>query len=44
MRFNLVKGLVKVYKVWCNKEALKMGCNKRNRKIRYAIFRDSKLN
>ena len=43
MRFNLIKSLVKVFRVWCNKEALKMECNKRNRNIRYTIFRDSNL-
>ena len=43
MRFNLIKSLVKVFRVWRNKEALKMECNKRNRNIRYAIFRDSDL-
>ena len=31
--------MVKVFKVWRNKEALKVECNKRNRNIRYAIFR-----
>ena len=36
--------MVKVFKVWCNKEALKIKCNKRNRNIRYAIFRESNLN
>ena len=35
--------MVKVFKVWRNKEALKMECNKRNRNIRYAIFRYSNL-
>ena len=44
MRFNFIKSLVKVFRVWRNKEALKMECNKRNRNIRYAIFRDSNLN
>ena len=43
MRFNLIKSLVKVFRVWRNKEVLKMKCNKRNRNIRYAIFRDSNL-
>ena len=44
MQFNLIKSLIKVFRVWRNKEALKMKCNKRNRNIQYAIFRDSKLN
>ena len=35
--------MVKVFKVWRNKEALKMECNKRNRNIRYAICRYSNL-
>ena len=43
MWFNLIKSLVKLFRVWCNKEALKMECNKRKRIIRYAIFRDSNL-
>ena len=36
-----MKSLVKVIRVWCNKEALKMERNKRSRNIHYAIFRDS---
>ena len=36
----MIKSLVKVFRVWCNKEALKMECNRRNRNIRYVIFRD----
>ena len=43
-QFNLIKSLVKVFRVWLNKEALNMECNKRNRYIRYATFRDSNLN
>ena len=43
MRFNLIKSLVKVFRVWCKKEALKMDCYKRNRNISYAIFRYSNL-
>ena len=39
---NTVKSLVKVFRVWRNKDALKMECNKRNHNIR--IFRDSNLN
>ena len=35
--------MVKVFRVWRNKEALKMGRNKRNRNIRYVIFRKSTL-
>ena len=35
-----MKSLVKVIRVWCNKEALKMERNKRSRNIHYAIFRD----
>ena len=44
MRFNLIESLVKVLRVWRNRDALKMECNKRNRNIRYAILRDSNLN
>ena len=32
------------FRVWRNKEALKMECYERNRNIRYAIFRDPNLN
>ena len=39
---NTVKSLVKVFRVWRNKDALKMECNKRNHNI--SIFRDSNLN
>ena len=39
-----MKSLVKVFRVWRNKEALKMECNKRNRNIHYAIFGDWNLN
>ena len=35
--------MVKVFRVWRNKEALKMECNKRNRNIRYAIFKYSNV-
>ena len=28
MQFNLIKSLIKVFRVWRNKEALKMECNK----------------
>ena len=31
--FNLIKRLVKVFRVWSEKEAFKMECNKRNRNI-----------
>ena len=31
MQCNLIKGLVKVFRVWRNKETLKMECNKCNR-------------
>ena len=41
--FNLIKRLVKVFRVWRNNEALKIECNKPNRNIRYAIFRDLNL-
>ena len=33
--------MVNVFRVWRNKEALKMKCNKRSRNICYTIFRDS---
>ena len=39
-----MKSLVKVFRVWHNKEALKIECNKRNHNIRYVIFRESNLN
>ena len=32
-----------VFRVWRNNEALKIECNKPNRNIRYAIFRDLNL-
>ena len=35
--------MIKVFRVWRNKEALKMECNKRNRNICYAIFAGSNL-
>ena len=41
---HLIKSSVKVFRVWRNKEALKMECNKCNRNIHYAIFRYSNLN
>ena len=44
MPFNLIKSLIKVFRVWRNKEALKMEYNKRNRNIHCAIFRDLNLN
>ena len=43
-RLIFIKSLVKVFRDWRNKEALKMECNKRKRNTRYAIFRDSYLN
>ena len=39
-----MKSLLKVFRVFRNKESLKMECSKRKRNIRYAIFRDSNLN
>ena len=42
--FNLIKSLVKDFRVRRNKEALKMKYNKRNRNIRYPMFRDSNSN
>ena len=44
MWFNLIKSLVKIFRVRRNKEALKMESNECNRNIRYAIFRNSNLN
>ena len=41
MRFTLIKSLIKVFRVWRNKEDLRVERNKRNRNIRYAIFRHS---
>ena len=36
--------MLKVFRTWHNMEALKMKCNKRNRKFNCAIFRESNLN
>ena len=44
MRFNLIKSLDIFFRIWRDKEALKMECNKRNRNINCAIFGELNLN
>ena len=44
MRFNLMKSLVIFFRIWRDKEALKMECNKRNRNTNCAIFGELNLN